>query len=112
MPTFGTNGVTESSALPVGAGDISNPFKVPQGFTGHVYIHGIGGDHTAIFEVGSDGDGTLLQKIKTSQTNMPHTDIERTANKLEWHIIGVPTFGLAGTKISVALVGVSMANQA
>ncbi len=56
MPGFGPVGVTESFSLGAGPGDFSDPFPVPSGFTGHVYVHGVGGNHQAVFVVGSDGN--------------------------------------------------------
>src|SRR4051812_20693247 len=56
---FGPTGVNESFLLGIGSGDVSEPFAVPAGFTGHVYVHGVGGNQMAVFVVGSDGDAEL-----------------------------------------------------
>jgi hypothetical protein len=73
-------------------------------FTGHVYVHGVGGNQQAVFLVGSDGnaqftgDGGFL--INVGSVNMPLTTINYVNPRL-WSISGVPTDG----KITVTLIG-------
>ena len=114
MPAFGPVGVTESFSLRVGPGDRSDPFPVPPGFTGHVYVHGVGGNHMAVFVVGSDGNaqfaggGGFLQRVQQNQ--MPNVTLEQVA-PLRWAVIDLPSFGAPGTRIAVGLVGVRIAEN-
>src|SRR3954465_12452480 len=108
---FGPTGVNESFSLGIGPGDFSEPFAVPSGFTGHVYIHGVGGNQMAVFVVGSDGDGELwgsggfVERI--GQHEMPNVTIKKIGTRV-WQITDFPSFGSAGAKIAVALVGVKL----
>jgi len=114
MSNFGAANVgwLDSVVLNVGPDRASQPFAVPFGFTGHVYLHGIGGNHHAIFAVGCDGNtqfsGAGGQLTKIQHSEMADTTIEEVAVNI-WRLVGLPQFGPPEAQIKVAIVGVKMA---
>src|SRR4051794_1983583 len=97
MPAFGTANVgwLDSFRLEVGGELTSQPFNVPGGFTGHLYVHGIGGNEQAIFAVGSDGNanfsgGGFVAKLQHNL--MPDVQLEQVAPFI-WRFVKLPQFG-------------------
>jgi hypothetical protein len=103
--------VNTGMTLAVGAGDYSDTFHVKAGFTGHVYIHGYGGNQQAVFLVGSDGDANFVGSGGVS-TRLFHYEMKDVrieyVEKLTWRIAGIPQFGGAHSKVTVGLVGVAV----
>lgn len=113
MPAFGSANVgwIDSFVLEVGAERFSQNFRVPSGFSGHVYIHGVGGNQQAIFAVGSDGNGQFTPNggflVKEQHNEMPDVMIEQVA-ALTWRIAKLPASGAPHTSIMVSVVGVRL----
>lgn len=83
---------------------ITERFYVPPGFTGHMYVHGYGGNQQKIFFVGSDGNAVMNQAGgfwgQVGNHLMPATGIGYDSPNY-WHLADVPTDGT----IRITLIG-------
>lgn len=99
----------DSFVLTVDSENRSAPFPVPQGFTGHLYVH-CGGNQQAIFAVGSDGNGqfnasggfSVVAQKSLGMGNARLAAVTTGPQNRTWQITDLPS---GQRRVTVALFG-------
>lgn len=99
-----------SYSLPIEAGGVSESFRVPGGFTGHVYMQ-LGGNQQIVFAVSSDGNSYFVEgggtKIDILRHEVPgEVEIKYINDNHRWRVEALP--GKITGPINVVLVGVAL----